>query len=107
MERVFQKLLMAYGNQLMAKWQGINLQDVYADWAERMQGLSLGSINYGIEISKGGEHPPSQGEFINNCKGYKPAELLKIESKLTPEQREANKQRIADMVKNLSRSKQA
>jgi hypothetical protein len=32
---------------------------------------------------------------------------LKIESKLTPEQREANKQRIADMIKTLSRSKQA
>lgn len=83
------------------------MQAVYADWAERMQGLSLDAINHGIEVSKGGEHPPSQGEFVNNCKGYKPAELLKIESKLSLDQREANKQRIAAMVKNLTRSKQA
>ena len=91
----------------MSKWQGINLQDVYADWADAMQGLSLGAINYGIEISKTGEHPPSQGEFVKNCKGYKPAELLKIECKLTSEQREANRQRIADIAKNLSKAKTA
>jgi hypothetical protein len=77
------------------------MQAVYQDWAEQMQGLSLGSINYGITVSKSGDHPPSQGEFIKNCKGYKPPELLKIECKLTPEQREANKQRIADIAKNL------
>ena len=91
----------------MSKWQGINLQDVYSDWADAMQGLSLGAINFGIEISKGGEHPPSQGEFVKNCKGYKPAELLKIECKLSLEQREANKRRIAEMVKNLAKGKAA
>jgi len=91
----------------MAKWKGIDMQSVYQDWAESMQGLSLGAINHGIEISNGGEHPPSKGEFIRNCKDYKPAQLLKIESKLSPEQREANKKRIADIAASLHRSKQA
>jgi hypothetical protein len=90
----------------MSKWQGINLQDVYADWADNMQGLSLGSINHGIEVSKVGDHPPSLGEFIKNCKGYQPAQLLKIECKLTQEQREDNKRRIAEIAKKLSLTKQ-
>jgi len=98
---------LSFGNQLSAKWQGIDMDEVHADWADAMQGLSLGAINHGIEVSKGGAHPPSQGEFINNCKGYKPAELLKIESKLSPEQREANKRRIAEMVRNLAKGKSA
>lgn len=83
------------------------MQAVYADWADELKNLSLGAINHGIKVSGAGEHPPSQGEFIANCKGYKPSELMKIESKLTPEQREANRQRIANVAKNLSRTKSA
>jgi len=82
------------------------LQEVYADWADAMQGLTLGSINFGIECSKLNEHPPSQGEFIKNCKGYQPAQLLKIECKLTQEQREENKRRITEIARKLSLTKQ-
>lgn len=92
----------------MAKWQGINLQDVYQDWADEMQNLTLAAINHGIDVSKKNEHPPSQGEFIANCKTFRPDnQVLKLESKLTEEQKEINKARIAEMVKTLARSKQA
>lgn len=83
------------------------MQAVYADWAERMQDLSLGSIDFGIKVCGDMPHPPSKGEFFNACRGYNPPQLLKIESKLSPEQREANKQRMADIAKSLARSKQA
>lgn len=88
----------------MSKWQGIDLQEVYADWSEQMQDFSLGAINHGIEVSKKGDHPPSQGEFIKNCRGYKPPEFIKIGVKLTPEQIEKNKQRIAEIARNLAKS---
>jgi hypothetical protein len=57
---------------MLSKWQGINIQEVYADWAESLGHLSIGAINYGIGESKGNQHPPSQGEFILNCRGYCP-----------------------------------
>lgn len=90
---------------MMSKWQGIDLQEVYADWAEQMQEFTLAAINHGIEVSKQDGHPPSQGEFKKNCRGYKPPELLKIGVKLTPEQIEKNKQRIAEIARNLAKSK--
>jgi hypothetical protein len=108
MEKVFQKLLMAFGNQLSAKWDGLPMQDVYQDWAEAMQQLTLGSINYGIEESKKNVHPPSQGEFIAHCKRFNSqSNLLKIESKLSPEKMEDNRKRIAEIARRMARSKAA
>jgi hypothetical protein len=101
MERVFQKLLMAFGNQMSAKWDGFNLDEVYADWAESASNLTLGAINHGIELSKHCKHPPSQGEFIELCKQYKPEERLKLDHKLTPEQIEANKEKLKEIMANI------
>jgi len=91
----------------MAKWQGIELQDVYKDWAESMQELTLGAINHGIEESKKSENPPNQGEFIAMCKTYKSAQLLKIGKNLSPKQIEKNRARIAEVAAMLARSKAA
>lgn len=106
-ERVFQKLALAFGNQVSAKWGGMNMQDVYQDWADALRDCSLGAINYGIEQSKKDAHPPSQGEFVKHCQQYQPAQLLKLESKLSPEQIEKNRARIAEITKSLSMRKQA
>jgi hypothetical protein len=65
-------MLLAFGNQMQAKWQGISMQDVYLDWAEALQQFSLGAINHGIKLARVEAHPPSQGEFINFCKQYLP-----------------------------------
>ncbi len=84
------------------------MQAVYQDWAESLENLTLASINHGIEVSGNAPHPPSKGEFIANCKTFRPDnQVLKLESKLTEEQKEINKARIAEMVKTLARSKQA
>lgn len=105
MERVFQKLAMAFGNQMVAKWGGLNQEEVYADWAEGMQEFSLGAINYGIEQAKDLQHPPSQGEFKVLCRGYKPTLPPMIEHHLTPEQIEKNRNRIADIAQMLANKK--
>ena len=105
--RIFQKLSTAFGNQLLSKWQGVDMDAVYSDWAESLGQLSLGAINYGIEQAKNNPHPPNIGEFLTCCKGYKPPELIKIESKLTPEQIARNKERFAQIAKDLLRRKTA
>ena len=86
---------------MSAKWDGFNLDEVYADWAEAAGNLTLGAINHGIEQSKHCKHPPSQGEFIELCKQYKPEERLKLNHKLTPEQIEANKEKLKEIMANL------
>ena len=105
MELIFKKLAMAFGNQMAAKWGGLNQQEVYADWAESMQEFSIGAINHGIEAAKNLQHPPSQGEFKTLCKGYKPKLPPMIEHKVSPEQLEKNRVRIAEIARNLAAKK--
>ena len=57
---------------MQAKRQGIDMREVYSEWDTHLQFCSLGSINHGIEVSKGDEHPPSLGRFLQNCQTYKP-----------------------------------
>ena len=82
------------------------MNDVYADWAESLQGLTLAAINHGIEVSTNDPHPPSKGEFLNHCKTYRPQNIvLQLESKLTAEQKALNQKRISDMINELARRK--
>lgn len=97
---------LSFGVQVFAKWQGMDMQEVYADWSESMQEFSLGSINYAIETAKELQHPPSQGEFKTLCRGYKPALPTMLGHKLSPEQIEKNRVRIAEMVKSLASKKE-
>ena len=72
MHKLFEKLTFAFGNQMAAKWQGLDMQAVYHDWADALAECSLGAINYAINHAKMQEHPPSQGAFVAYCKQYKP-----------------------------------
>lgn len=90
-----------------AKWQGIDMRAVYADWSERLVGTSLAAINHATELSTDMPHPPNRGEFVALCQTYKPALPTMIDCKLTPEQIEANRKRIADIAKTLGGSKAA
>lgn len=57
---------------MQAKWQGIEMREVYLDWAEALGDCSLGAINDAIRISRIEQHPPNQGEFLAYCMQYKP-----------------------------------
>ena len=89
-------------------WQGMDMRDVYADWAEALQGCSLGAIQFGIELAKlePGNNPPTQGQFVAFCRKYEPVQNVhQIVHRLTPEQIEANKRRIAEIAANLANKK--
>lgn len=88
---------------MLSKWQGLNIQDVYLDWVEAMQGMTLGAINHAIEMSKSNIHPPSQGEFIAHCRHYVvPVNNLLLVHK-SPERNEENLEKIRQMKEILAR----
>lgn len=57
---------------MLAKWQGLDMQAVYEDWADALQSCSLGAIDNAIDLAKQSEHPPNQGEFMELCRLYRP-----------------------------------
>ena len=101
MERVFQKLLLSFGNQLTSKWKGLEIHDVYVDWAESMQDFSIGAIDCGLHLAKDLPHPPSQGEFKELCKQYIAPAKIRLEYHLSEEQMERNKVNVQEMLKKL------
>lgn len=83
------------------------MQAVYDDWADAMQGLTLGAINHGIELSKSERNPPNQGEFVDHCRKYRPEGVLKLSHRLTPEELERNRERIAKIAVEFALRKSA
>ena len=101
---------MAYGKRQADLWQGQDMQDVWEDWAEALQGCSLGAIKHGIDLAKldTSNNPPTQGQFLALCKTYRPAvNKLQLVHRLTPEQIEENKRRIAEITNNLAKKQRA
>ena len=92
---------MAFGRQFANMWQGMDMNDVYADWADALQACSLGSIQYGIMLAKSEQSrdPPTQGQFLAMCKKYTPEiNHNQLDHKLTPEQIAENKRRISEIA---------
>ena len=99
---------MAYGKRQADLWQGQDMQDVWKDWADALQGCSLGAIKHGIDLAKldTGNNPPTQGQFLALCKTYRPeVNKLQLVHRLTPEQIEENKRIIAEIASRFVKSK--
>jgi len=93
---------------MLSKWQGLNMQDVYSDWAEALGHLTIGAINYGITESKANKHPPSQGEFIINCRDYcNPIipDSHMITKKTKPLTKDEAKSRLKELKRMMSESR--
>lgn len=102
MQRVSDELALAFGNQFYAKWQGIPLDALHANWAENLGEFSVGAIGYAMKKTSRAVMPPNLGEFIASCREYSPASsVLQLRRKFTPEELEANRKRIADIAEGL------
>lgn len=101
-ERVFQKLLMAFGNQMAAKWNGLNMTEIYEEWADTLKPMSLGAVNHAIELAKAEQHPPSLGEFTIYCRKYVPPTPMMLEKKfeISKEKAAENIAKMKEMIKN-------
>ena len=40
-EKIFQKLILVYGRDFLARWEGVAISDLKADWATELSGLQL------------------------------------------------------------------
>lgn len=103
-------MALGYGRKVFDMWGELDMQDVYEDWADELQGCSIGAIKFATETAKKEllEKPPTQGQFIAFCKKYQPVgNVHRLAHRLTPEQLEANKKRIAELAAGLIKKKSA
>ena len=67
-EKIFHKLTLTYGRDFVSKWEGLDMEEVKADWAHELRGLQQNpaSIAYGLEHCIAGK-PPTVHEFKAAC----------------------------------------
>ena len=46
---IFTKLSMVYGRDFLSRWEGLDLNDVKADWAHELSGFSAESVKYALQ----------------------------------------------------------
>lgn len=87
---------------MAAKWNGLNMAEIYDEWSDTLKPMSLGAINHAIELAKAEQHPPSLGEFTMHCRKYVPQKPLMLEKKfeISKEKAAENIAKMKEMIKN-------
>jgi hypothetical protein len=67
-DRIFDKMNLTYGHQFLARWDGITVEKVKADWAHELRGFQQNpsAITYGLQHLPPGK-PPTVLEFRVIC----------------------------------------
>jgi hypothetical protein len=67
-DRIFEKLTVAYGHDFLRRWEGLDMAMVKADWAEELAGYGSMpyAIKYGIEHLPA-DKPPTAKQFRAIC----------------------------------------
>jgi hypothetical protein len=99
-ERIFTKLTMIYGREFLGRWEGLNIDEVKADWAHELAGFKdhPECIAHALKNMPDGIKPPTVLEFRAICRKAPDKPVVMIENKLTQEQMIANKKRIAELI---------
>lgn len=87
---------------MQAKWQGIELQEVYKEWAQVLYNCSVGAIEFALIESRIRHHPPSLGEFLEYTAKYIPKQL-QIEGRTPYPQNYLTKEEINRRVKTIKK----
>ena len=108
--RLFGHFEALYGAKFSSLWQGTDIANVKRMWAEKLGGFEdkPQAIKGALDALDEHPYPPTLPEFIILCRTAarrmgtdKPL----LECKLTPEQIERNKQRVAEMISGLMKAK--
>lgn len=68
-ERIFQKLTLAYGRDFLGRWEGIPLADVKTDWADCLSGFHAHPESIAFALSNlPDSKPPTAQEFRALCR---------------------------------------
>lgn len=114
--KIFYRMQGRYGSMWVDKWRtgetGANgvdagVANAMEVWAEELSGFADKSecIKYSLDVAAGNKFPPSCPEFLELCRECarrKISDALKLEKKITPEEREQQKlmaDKIAGAVK--------
>ena len=67
-DRIFTKLSLVYGRDFLSRWEGLELDDVKADWAHELSGMAVrpDRIKYALEHLPASK-PPTVLEFRAIC----------------------------------------
>lgn len=65
-QSVYTKLLVRYGAQWVRMWDGLEDEDVIADWAEVLDGVTYAGVHYAMQnLPK--DRPPNAMQFRDIC----------------------------------------
>ena len=62
-DKIFSKLSITYGRDFLARWEGLDLADVKADWSEELAGLSAHPDRIRFALENLPAKPPTVLEF--------------------------------------------
>lgn len=79
-DRIFSKLSARFGRDFLARWEGLDLDVVKADWAEEMAGMQSrpDAIKYALDNI--GSKPPTVADFKALCNRAPVYGLLRLEA---------------------------
>lgn len=66
-DAIFAKLALAYGHRFLSIWDGLPIEQVKADWAHELDGMSDAAILYGLTNLPAGR-PPDVFAFREVCR---------------------------------------
>ncbi len=65
---VFAKCSLVYGRDFLGRWEGLDINEVKADWQRELAGLGADMIKYGLQrLPK--DRPPTVLQFREVCLG--------------------------------------
>ena len=67
-ERLFSRLASLYGAAFGRQWEGTNIADVKAVWAEKLGGFTAPQIGAALKGCDDRQYPPNLPEFIDLCR---------------------------------------
>lgn len=113
-EKLFQKFEDWYGAKWAAQYGSFPRERVKATWAEELAGFASipGAIADALTVQKADEWPPTLPKFLQVCRdqarriGTAPKGPV-LEHKLSPEEIQRNRERIAAISASLSKKQAA
>lgn len=94
-DRIFEKLTVAYGHDFLRRWEGLDMAMVKADWADELAGYGSmpQAIKYGLD-NLPADKPPTAKQFRAICNTVPMATHLALPAPVEP-QSEAVRARVA------------
>jgi hypothetical protein len=105
-DRLFQRLSLNYGRLFLDMWKDIPIAEVKVEWSEGLAGYPYDEINAALTYCLDhNTYPPTLPEFKRLCKEQRKAPVMRaLPRKFTPEEMQANRNRMANIVAGLANS---